>query len=428
MNFKQFNFHPSIEKSIKQCGYNTPTPIQEKAIPLLLEGKDLLGLAQTGTGKTAAFVLPTLQRLHQGPRKKIRTLILTPTRELAEQIHVNVREMAKGSSLRCCTVYGGVSKQGQIKQLQNGVEIVVACPGRLLDHINSGSINLSNIDVLILDEADQMFDQGFLPDIRRILKRIPQKRQSMVFSATMPNEIRHLAEDVLSDPVKIQIDHEKPAATISHALFQVSQNRKTALLTTILKEKEMPTTLVFTRTKYKAKNLARHLQKSGFRATSLQGNLTQNQRKVAMDGFRTGKFDILVATDIAARGIDVSGISHVVNYDVPDTVEAYTHRTGRTGRAECTGEAYTFMTSGDGKIIKVVERTLGQKIRREIVTDFDFGTETPSSPAKTKKPFHKRHMKVSSNKKKQSRPSRNKSKTNHKRASSFDFGMSTSSK
>ena len=290
--------------------------------------------------------------------------------------------MVGTTGLRSCSIYGGVSKAGQIKHIKSGVEIVVACPGRLLDHINSGTINLADIEVLILDEADQMFDQGFLPDIRRILKHVPQKRQSMVFSATMPGPIRHLVEDVLSGHVTVQVDYEKPAATISHVLYQVAQGRKTALLKNILQKNNMPTTLIFTRTKYKAKNLARQLQKSGHKATSLQGNLSQNQRKLAMDGFKTGKFNIMVATDIAARGIDVSGISHVVNYDVPDTAEAYTHRTGRTGRAEQTGEAFTFMTSADGRIIQMVERNLGRKIRRETVAGFDCAFDAaPSSPA-----------------------------------------------
>ena len=320
MNFEQFNFHPALADSVKKCGYTVPTPIQLQAIPHLLQNHDLLGLAQTGTGKTAAFVLPTLQKLQQGSRKRIKALILTPTRELAEQIHENIQQLAGKTGLRSCTIYGGVSKFGQLKNLERGVEIIVACPGRLIDHINSQTIDLSDIEVLILDEADQMFDHGFLPDIRRILKHLPNKRQSMVFSATMPGEIRHLAEEVLTDHVTVQVDYEKPAETISHVLFQVAQSRKTALLKNILQEKEMATTLVFTRTKYKAKNLAKQLGKAGFKATSLQGNMSQNQRKLAMDGFKAGKFNILVATDIAARGIDVSGISHVVNYDVPDTL------------------------------------------------------------------------------------------------------------
>ncbi len=373
MSFKQFNFSPAIAAAIQNCGYTVPTAIQRKAIPHALKGHDLLGLAQTGTGKTAAFALPTLQRLLQGPRKKIRALVLAPTRELAEQIHEGFQQMADGTHLRSCAVYGGASKVSQIKKIERGLEIIVACPGRLLDHINSGSITLKDIEVLVLDEADQMFDRGFLPDIRRIIKHVPRKRQSMVFSATMPKEIRHLAESILSNHITVQVNHEKPVATISHALFTVEQNRKTALLKTILKTKNMPTTLVFTRTKHKAKNIARQLQKAGFNATALQGNMSQNQRQRAMNGFRSGRFDILVATDIAARGIDVSGISHVVNYDMPDTPEAYTHRTGRTGRAEQNGNAFTFATSADGRIIRLVERTLGRKMNREAVSDFDSG-------------------------------------------------------
>ncbi len=382
MNFQDFGLDQTITAAVEKCGYTIPTPIQEQAIPHLMQGRDLLGLAQTGTGKTAAFVLPTLQRLQQSGGKKIKTLILSPTRELAEQIHENIQQLAIGTSVRSCTIYGGVSKLPQIRNIQKGVEIVVACPGRLLDHMQSRTIDLSGLEILILDEADQMLDQGFLPDIRRILKQVPAKRQSMVFSATMPAEIRRFVQDILSNPVKIQIDFEKPTETVSHALFQVAQSRKTALLTNILKKKEMQTTLVFTRTKHKAKKLAILLKKNGFRATSLQGNLSQNQRKNAMEGFRSGKFNIMVATDIAARGIDVSGISHVVNYDVPDTVEAYTHRTGRTGRALKTGEAVTFATADDGKIMQVVERTLGRKIRRETVEDFDFGDLTLTAPSK----------------------------------------------
>jgi len=390
MNFSQFQLHPALADAVKKAGYTSPTPIQEQAIPHLLKGRDLLGLAQTGTGKTAAFVLPTLQRLISGntpKRKKIQALILTPTRELAEQIHENIQLLSGASGIRSCSIYGGVSKNTQLKKLERGVEILVACPGRLLDHLNSKAIELRDIEVLILDEADQMFDKGFLPDIRRILKYVPRKRQSMVFSATMPQEIRHLAENILSDQVTVQVDYQKPAQTISHVLFQVEQSRKTALLKNILREKEMPTTLVFTRTKYKAKNLAMQLAKAGFRATSLQGNMSQNQRKIAMEGFRSGKFNILVATDIAARGIDVAGISHVVNYDIPDTVEAYTHRTGRTGRAEQRGEAFSFVTSQDGKLVQVVERSLGQKIHRETLADFDYSVQNnaPSSPRPQRK-------------------------------------------
>jgi len=375
MSFSVFNFHPNIATAIENCGYNVPTPIQLQAIPPVLEGRDILGLAQTGTGKTAAFVLPTLQRLLDGPRKCIRALIMAPTRELAEQIHEYFEKMANMTNLRSAVIYGGVSKLTQARNIRNGVEIIVACPGRLLDHLNDRTVNLAKVEILILDEADHMFDKGFLPDIRRILKSVPTKRQSLVFSATMPSEIRHLAEDILNNPVTVQINHTQPAASISHALIPVEQKRKTDLLKNILTQKGMTTTLVFTKTKYKAKNVAQQLENSGFKATSLQGNLSQNKRQQALDGFKSGTYKILVATDIAARGIDVSGISHVINYDVPDTAEAYTHRTGRTGRAACTGEAFTFMTSADNRMIKLIEQTLGKKIPRETVSGFNLDAQ-----------------------------------------------------
>jgi ATP-dependent RNA helicase RhlE len=365
MSFKDFQLHQKINAGVAACGYTIPTPIQKEAIPPVLAGRDILGLAQTGTGKTAAFVLPLLQHLLKGPRKKVRALIVAPTRELAEQIHDNIGQMARHTGLRSVAVYGGVGKQPQIKTIRDGVEIVVACPGRLLDLLNDKAFNLRAVEVLILDEADHMFDKGFLPDIRRIIKQLPRDRQTLVFSATMPREIRHLAEDILRNPVTVQINHTLPAPTISHALFQVSKTKKTALLKNILTEREMASTLVFTRTKHKAKSLALQLQKAGFSAVAIQGNLSQSKRQQAMDGFRDGTFKILVATDIAARGIDVSGITHVINFDVPDTAETYTHRTGRTGRATRNGHALTFADHDDNKMISLIERNLGKKMDRE---------------------------------------------------------------
>uniref|UniRef100_UPI004057225C DEAD/DEAH box helicase n=1 Tax=Candidatus Electrothrix sp. TaxID=2170559 RepID=UPI004057225C len=419
MNFTEFRFQPAIEMAIKKCGYTTPTNIQQQAMPHLLQGRDLLGLAQTGTGKTAAFVLPTLQRLTGSKAgKKIQALILTPTRELAEQVHGNIQQLAQGTRLQSCTLYGGVSKAGQIQKLRQGVDIVVACPGRLLDHLNSKTVDLLSVEVLILDEADQMCDKGFLPDIRRIVKKVPHQRQSMVFSATMPTEIRCFVEEILSDPVTVKVDHEKPTATIKHALFQVAQGQKTTLLKHILKHEEMTTTLVFTRTKHKAKNLARQLQQCGFKATSLQGNLSQNQRKKAMDGFRTNTFNIMVATDIAARGIDVTGITHVVNYDIPDTVETYTHRVGRTGRAQQTGDAFTFATQDDVKMIRSVERSLGQKIPLKKAQGISMKPHKAAPAPTSAKMNEKRKNASSSSRKKQN------SKPRQQRSSSFDFGLS----
>lgn len=376
MSFKNFKFDPKIAAGIDACGYTAPTPIQEQAIPFILEGRDMLGLAQTGTGKTAAFVLPLLQRLLDGPRKKTRALIIAPTRELAEQIHIEISKLAIKTGLKSFSIYGGVGKFPQIKAIREGVDIIVACPGRLLDLlVNDKALSLKSIEVLILDEADHMFDKGFLPDIRRIIKHLPEKRQSLVFSATMPDEIRHLAENILNHPETVQINHKKPLLAISHFLFQVAKEKKTALLKSIIEKEKMASTLVFTRTKHKAKSLALHLQKAGFSAASIQGNLSQQKRQQALDGFKDGSFKILVATDIAARGIDVQGISHVINYDAPDTAETYTHRTGRTGRAEHSGQAFIFAGQEDSKIISVIERSLGRKILRQTLPDLPRETE-----------------------------------------------------
>jgi len=367
MSFNDFHFNSHITKAIQECGYTAPTPIQKQAIAPILERRDLLGLAQTGTGKTAAFILPTVQHLMETSGKQVRVLIVAPTRELAEQINDFTKTIIQGTRLRTMAIYGGVSKLAQITRIRNGVDIVVACPGRLLDIVNDKAINLSQVETLILDEADHMFDKGFLPDIRRILRQLPKERQSLVFSATMPGEIRHLAEDILTNPVTVQINPSRSVKSISHQVYAVEQGQKTELLVHLLKLDHIETTLVFTRTKFKAKNLALKLSQAGFKATSLQGNLSQNKRQEALDGFKDGTFKILVATDIAARGIDVTAISHVINYDMPDTAEAYIHRTGRTGRAACTGEALTFATSEDMRMIRTIEQSLDGKMERQPV-------------------------------------------------------------
>jgi ATP-dependent RNA helicase RhlE len=366
MSFSVFQFHPTVVAGITASGYTTPTPIQKEAIPHILAGRDLLGLAQTGTGKTAAFVLPMLERLRRVPNKGVRALIVAPTRELAEQIHGSIVALGGDTNLRSVALYGGVGKSPQVQALRSGVEIVVACPGRLLDLLSEKALHLGSVEIFVLDEADHMFDKGFLPDIRRIIKLLPKKRQSLVFSATMPHEIRHLAEETLSEPATVQINHQLPVPTISHGLFQVASAEKTPLLKSLLSDAEMTSALVFTRTKHRAKNLALQLARAGFPAASLQGNLSQQKRQQALDGFRDGTYGILVATDIAARGIDVTGISHVINYDVPDTAETYTHRTGRTGRASRTGQAFTFAAQEDGKMIAQIERCLGEKMVRQV--------------------------------------------------------------
>ncbi|NOZ48923.1 MAG: DEAD/DEAH box helicase [Chloroflexi bacterium] len=379
MKFEQFFFDRRIVAGIKAAGYTTPTPIQQQAIPMVLEGRDVIGIAQTGTGKTAVFILPILQRLTQGPLRRVRALIVAPTRELAEQIYQMSLDLGKNTKVRSVSIYGGVSKVSQVSRLRSGVEIVIACPGRLLDLVYDGAIDLSRVEVLVLDEADRMCDMGFLPDIRRILKLLPTRRQTLFFSATMPADIRKLADSILKNPVTVQIGKIAPAKTVSHALYPVPNNLKKNLLLAMLQQTPTGRVLIFTRTKYRARNLARDLEKRGYRAAALQGNMSQNQRQKAINGFRNGKYDILAATDVAARGIDVSEISHVINFDIPDTVDAYTHRIGRTGRAHKTGEAFTFAGQADEQIIRDIEKLLGTQIERRRLPDFDYGNFEPEN-------------------------------------------------
>ncbi|HEX6305255.1 MAG TPA: DEAD/DEAH box helicase [Anaerolineales bacterium] len=373
MNFDAFAFHPHINTGISAAGYSTPTPIQMRAIPPILEGRDVLGLAQTGTGKTAAFVLPILQRLLNGPRGRMRVLIISPTRELAEQTHKATATLGRQTGLRSMSIYGGVGAQAQIKGLRAGVEIVVACPGRLLDLMGQRVTNLNAVETLVLDEADQMIDMGFLPDIRRIVKALPKSRQTLLFSATMPDEIRSLAHEFLRQPVTVELGASRPVATVGHAMYPVDQTRKFELLLAILRQSGKGKVLVFTRTKHRAKKLAGQLIRAGQSATSLQGNLSQNRRQEAMAGFRSGRVKVLVATDIAARGIDVSRISHVINYDMPDTAIAYTHRIGRTGRMANLGTALSLATQDDLPMVRTIERLLGRSLERRRLAGFDKG-------------------------------------------------------
>jgi len=379
VRFEQFSLDRRILAGVRQAGYTTPTPIQQQAIPVVLEGRDVLGVAQTGTGKTAAFMLPILQRLIQGPSRRVRALIVAPTRELAEQIHQATVDLGKDTKVRSVAIYGGVSKGPQLSALRRGVEIVVGCPGRLLDHADAGDIDLSHVEVLVLDEADRMCDMGFLPDIRRILRHLPTKRQTLFFAATMPRDIRALADKILNKPATVQIGTMTPVKTVSHALFPVPEVRKADLLFAMLKRTATGRVLVFTRTKHRARSLALRLKKQGHRVSPLQGNMSQNQRQHAIDGFRNGRYDVLVATDVAARGIDVSEISHVINYDMPNTVDAYTHRIGRTGRAHRTGEAFTLAAWEDGLMVRQIEKAIGSPIERRRLPDFDYGAFTPES-------------------------------------------------
>ena len=386
MNFKTFSFHPKIAAGIAAAGYTIPTPIQTQAIPKVMQGSDLMGLAQTGTGKTAVFALPILHRLMSGQRGHVRALVVAPTRELAEQIHQTFETLGAKTGLRSISVYGGVGIQPQIKALKSA-DIVVACPGRLLDHINRKTVDLSHADVLVLDEADQMFDMGFLPDIRRILTHLPRSgRQTLLFSATMPIQIRRLADDILKNYVKVQVGNEAPAETVSHAFYPVAKHLKIALLLKLLENTSTDAVLIFTRTKHRAKQLGGKLAKAGYRAASLQGNLSQTKRQDAMNGFKSGKYQMLVATDIAARGIDVSNVSHVINFDIPSTPEVYIHRIGRTGRVERSGEAFTLITDEDTQMVKAIHKAVGSPVEQRTLADFDYHTAAPANTNQQPRP------------------------------------------
>lgn len=370
MSFNKFYLHNKILANIASQGYTEPTPIQAQSIQPIMDGKDVMGLAQTGTGKTAAFVLPILQRLIREPKKNVRALIIAPTRELTEQTNKVIAQLGQRTGLKGLSIYGGVNIRSQITALKKGANIITACPGRLLDHINRGTIDVSQVDVLVLDEADHMFDMGFLPDIKKIVANLPSKRQTLMFSATMPKDIRILADKVLTDPVTVKIGHIAPVSSVCHSFYPVGTDRKNDLLKNILKNHDIGPVLVFTRTKIRAKLVAQHLDRSGYEATALHGNLTQNNRRKALEGFGRGKYKILVATDVAARGIDVQGVSHVINYDIPDTVDAYTHRIGRTGRASETGDAFTFVTGSDNGPASSIKRILGDRLKHCVLEEF----------------------------------------------------------
>ena len=364
-------------QGIKYAGYESATPIQEAAIPAALRGRDIIGTTQTGTGKTAAFVLPILNKLLEGPRKMPRALIVTPTRELAEQIHQVVRALSAGTNLKSAAIYGGVTASRQIKALKEGLEILVATPGRLLDLVQQRYVRLDRIEILVLDEGDRMFDMGFLPDVRRIIKAVPAQRQTMLFSATFPSEVELLAAQSLTNPQKISMGISRPVHTVTHALYPVPSHLKSALLLKLLKQIDSDSVLIFTRTKHRADKVARQIAHAGFRVTSLHSNRTQGQREQALRGFKTGHFRIMVATDIAARGLDIESISHVINYDMPDTADAYIHRIGRTGRAQRTGDAFTLVTPEDNDMIRSLERIMGP-LKKETLSDFDYKVPAPA--------------------------------------------------
>jgi ATP-dependent RNA helicase RhlE len=382
MPFQTLGLEANILKAIQEAGYTEPTPIQAAAIPLILEGHDLIGIAQTGTGKTAAFVLPILAKLRQmtaaGEKRGIRVLVLAPTRELVVQIHENVRDYAKHLPLRVATVFGGVGERPQIEALRSGVDLVIATPGRLLDLTGQRHGDFSGLAFLVLDEADRMLDMGFLPSIRRIVKGLPQKRQTLMFSATLSKEIEALTHEFQRAPKTVQIGRRSnPAETVTQLVYEVSHHLKPALLVHLLRDPGFNTVLVFTRTKHGADRIARKLESSGIKTATIHSNRSQNQRLRALKDFKAGAVRVLVATDIAARGIDVDGISHVVNFDFPMHSEDYVHRIGRTGRAHAVGDAISFVTHEDHGPLKALERFIGRGIVRKRAEGFDYSTPAP---------------------------------------------------
>jgi ATP-dependent RNA helicase RhlE len=372
--FATLGLSDAVLRAAEAAGYRDPTPIQAQAIPLILNGRDIIGLAQTGTGKTAAFTLPVVDRIIDGPRRT-RVLILTPTRELCVQVEESVRKYARFAELDVAAIYGGVPLEPQQQALRAGVDVVVATPGRMIDHLERQNVVFDDLEVLVLDEADRMLDMGFAPQINRIVAQIPLYRQTLLFSATMPPEVEALARKYLRKPEVVQIGLRSSAAsTVTHAVYPVPSERKSALLGQLLKEAGMDSVLVFTRTKYGADRVVRHLEHDGIDATAMHADKTQSQRTKALSDFKLGKIRVLVATDIAQRGLDISGISHVINYDVPQHPEDYVHRIGRTGRAESTGDAFTFMAPDEIAMVRTIERMIGEPIPRISVPGFDFGT------------------------------------------------------
>ena len=373
--FAELGLSPVVLDAVRDAGYTTPTPIQREAIPVILRGRDVMGLAQTGTGKTAAFTLPLIDRLAGGPRRT-RALVLTPTRELCVQVEESVRKYSRHAPVDAQSVYGGVAYEAQERALRNGVDVVVATPGRLIDHLDKQNVVFDDLEVLVLDEADRMLDMGFAPQINEIVRQIPSYRQTLLFSATMPPEVEALARKYLRKPIVVQIGLRSSAAsTVSHAVYPVPHHRKSALLVEILRGHPEGTVLVFTRTKHGADRAVRELEAAGLAAAAMHADKTQIQRTRALEDFKEGRVRILVATDIAQRGLDISHITHVVNYDVPQQPEDYVHRIGRTGRAAKEGDALTFMAPDEIAMVRTIERVIGKPIPRVSVPGYDFGTE-----------------------------------------------------
>jgi ATP-dependent RNA helicase RhlE len=377
--FSHFKLHANLLKGVRELGFTRPTPIQQDAIPPGVDGRDLLACAMTGSGKTVAFLLPILNQLIDAKRGTSRALILTPTRELAAQILEELNDLAVHTPITAAAVFGGVGMGPQEHAFRSGVDVLIATPGRLLDHFNYPYARVRGLEILVLDEADRMLDMGFLPDIRRVLRHIPPRKQTLFFSATMPAPIAKLAQDMLKNPVVINLARQSgPAVGITQAVYPVPQDLKSSLLATLLERGDLEDALVFTRTKHRADRVADYLVRHNIEAERIHGNRSQNQRTQALAGFKSGKHRVLVATDIAARGIDVEALGHVVNFDVPNMPEDYIHRVGRTARAEMTGDAFTFVSPAEEKDMLRIERAIGKRLPRIIVPDFDYNAKPPS--------------------------------------------------
>jgi ATP-dependent RNA helicase RhlE len=377
MSFDTLGLAPEIVRAVKAKNYETPTPIQAKAIPAILAGHDVIGCAQTGTGKTAGFTLPILHRLQGGKSPSLRVLVLVPTRELAAQVADSIKTYGRFLRLRSAVVYGGVGYAPQIQALRNGVDILVATPGRLLDHMRQGLVRFNALEVLVIDEADRMLDMGFLPDVRTILKQLPTKRQTLFFSATMPPEVQRLANEILTRPTVIEIVRQgTPARNVRQLVYPIDTARKRDLLVHLIDKEQMGQVLVFTRTKHRADHLAGQLERTGKRVAAIHGNKSQGARTKALDAFRRGAIQVLVATNLAARGLDVKGISHVVNYELPEVPEDYIHRIGRTARAEAAGDAISLVAPHEREQLREIERLIGEKIPQTTIEGFEHRGES----------------------------------------------------
>ncbi|MGZ5492785.1 MAG: DEAD/DEAH box helicase [Thermoanaerobaculia bacterium] len=391
LSFRTLGLGPKLLQSVADAGYTVPTPIQHTAIPHILEGTDLIGIAQTGTGKTAAFVLPLLELMGKQPTgPKPSLLIVAPTRELAMQIDEAVRSLARHLRFRCATIFGGVNENPQIQAVRRGVDIIVATPGRLLDLMQQGHVSLKSVRYVVLDEADRMLDMGFLPQVKRIIATLPRDRQTLLFCATLSRGVEQIAREVLRNPKTVEIGRRaNPAATVAQFLYPVAKDRKVDLLLHLLRDQNLNSVLVFSRTKHGADKIARKLTSAGIQTAAIHSNRSQSQRVKALEAFRGGNVRVLVATDIAARGIDVEGISHVINYDFPMQPEDYVHRIGRTGRAEAAGDAISFITLEDGPAVRDLEKMIGRRIERRSVQSFEHGASAMISahhPAPSRRP------------------------------------------